>query len=161
MVRIFPHSEWNFTKNDFVLRDFSKTSRRRIIFKTLISILGLVPKQHVWIYWRQLFFKLTYYYCYYCYYYQFILCWQDEKILQLKYLHNRSYTKNDMLIKVNKLKLIWNKVKERKGYNNVKKTNFSLLSPIFLFSLYTCCNSDVDSECLKSSKLIVFAATAT
>ena len=35
------------------------------------------------------------------YYYQFILCWEDVKILQLKYLHNRSYTKNSMLIKVN------------------------------------------------------------
>ena len=55
------------------------------------------------------------------YYYQFILCWQDVKILQLKYLHNRSYTKNSMLIKVNKLKLIWSKVKERKSYNNVVK----------------------------------------
>ena len=55
------------------------------------------------------------------YYYQFILCWQDVKILQLKYLHNRSYTKNSMLIKVNKLKLIWNNVKERKSYNNVIK----------------------------------------
>ena len=55
------------------------------------------------------------------YYYQFILCWQDVKILQLKYLHNRSYTKNSMLIKVNKLKLIWNNVKERKSYNNVVK----------------------------------------
>ena len=43
------------------------------------------------------------------------------KILQLKYLHNRSYTENGMLIKVNKLKLIWNNVKERKSYNNVIK----------------------------------------
>ena len=34
-------------------------------------------------------------------YYQFILCWQDVKILQLKYLHNRSYTKNSLLIEVN------------------------------------------------------------
>ena len=30
---------------------------------------------------------------------------QDVKLLQLKYLHNRSYTKISMLIKVNKLKL--------------------------------------------------------
>ena len=41
-----------------------------------------------------------------------IIYWQDVKILQLKYLHNRSYTKNSTLIKVNKLKLIWNNVKE-------------------------------------------------
>ena len=34
------------------------------------------------------------------------------KILQLKYLCNRNYTKNIMLIKVNKLKLIKNNVKE-------------------------------------------------
>ena len=54
-------------------------------------------------------------------FYQFILCWQDVNILQLKYLHNRSYTKNSMLIKVNKLKRIWNNVKERKSYNNVMK----------------------------------------
>ena len=47
--------------------------------------------------------------------------WQDVKILHLKYLHNRRYTKNGMLIKVNKLKLIWNNVKERKSYNNVVK----------------------------------------
>ena len=40
------------------------------------------------------------------YYYLFILCWQDVKIIQLKYLHNRGYTKNSILIKVNKLKLI-------------------------------------------------------
>ena len=56
----------------------------------------------------------------YYYYYQFILSWQDVKFLQLKYLHNRSYIKKGMLIKVNKLKLIWN-VKERKSYNNVIK----------------------------------------
>ena len=57
----------------------------------------------------------------YSYYYPFILCWQDVKILQLKYLHNRSYTNNSMLIKVNKLKLIRNNVKERKNYSNVIK----------------------------------------
>ena len=47
--------------------------------------------------------SLISYNCYlqYHYYYQFALCWQDVKILQLKYLHNRSYTKNSMLIKVN------------------------------------------------------------
>ena len=40
-----------------------------------------------------------------------------KNILQLKYLYNRSYTKN-MIIKVNKLKLIWNNVKR---YINVIK----------------------------------------
>ena len=49
------------------------------------------------------------------------LCWQDVKILQLRCLNNCSYTKNGMLIKVNKLKLIWNNVKERKSYNKVIK----------------------------------------
>ena len=68
-----------------------------------------------------------YYYYYYCYFYhhhQFILCWQDVNILQLKYLHNRSYTNNGMLIKVNKLWLIWNNVKECKSYNNVNAIFF-------------------------------------
>ena len=46
---------------------------------------------------------------------------QDVKLLQLKYLHNRSYTKISMLIKFSKLKLIWNNVKESKSYNNVIK----------------------------------------
>ena len=55
--------------------------------------------------------------------YQFILRWEDAKILQLKYFHNCSYTKNGILIKVSKLKLIWNNVKERKSYNNVIKQN--------------------------------------
>ena len=43
------------------------------------------------------------------------------KNLHLKHFHNRGYTKNSMLIKVNKLKLTWNKLKERKSYNNVIK----------------------------------------
>ena len=45
----------------------------------------------------------------------FILCWKDVKLLQSKYLHNRSFTK------VNKLKLIWDNVKNRKSYNNLIK----------------------------------------
>ena len=44
-----------------------------------------------------------------------------RKMLRLGYLHNRSYTKNSMLIKVNKRKLISNNVKERKSYNNIIK----------------------------------------
>ena len=100
------------------------------------------------------------------YYYQFILCWQDVKILQLKYLHNRSYTKNSMLIKVNELKLILKNVKERKSYNNVTKTNFWLKYPQYFCFLYTMrykhrCKSDAASECLESFKLGIFAATAT
>ena len=43
-----------------------------------------------------------YYHYYYC---QFILCWQGVTVIQLQYLHNRSHTKNGMLIKFNKLKL--------------------------------------------------------
>ena len=41
------------------------------------------------------------------------------KNFTIKILSNRSYTKNGMLIKVNKLKLIWNNVKELKSYINV------------------------------------------
>ena len=41
------------------------------------------------------------------------------KNFTIKILNNCSYTKNGMLIKVNKLKLIWNNVKELKSYINV------------------------------------------
>ena len=57
-------------------------------------------------------------------YCQFILCCHDAKILQLKHLNTRGYSKNVMLIQINKPKLIWNNVKERKSYNNVIKQIF-------------------------------------
>ena len=53
--------------------------------------------------------------------YHFIWCWKDVKILQWKYLRNRIYTTNGMLITANKLKLIWMNIKEPKSYDNVIK----------------------------------------
>ena len=35
---------------------------------------------------------LHHHHYYYYYHYQFILCWQDVKVLQLKDLHNRGYS---------------------------------------------------------------------
>ena len=89
--------------------------------------------------------------------------WRDIKFLQLKYLQNCSYTNNSMLIKVSKLKLIWNNIKERKSCNNVIKKNLIPIANSYFFNIIHkhCCNSDADSECLKFSKLVVFAATLT